>query len=397
MLIALLTSFMARPKHEVADIIHRFRGVLEKHYDLPVQVKKTLTVLGNCRTAAMGGHVSACTACGTEKISYNSCRNRHCPKCQTVNKERWILAREAELLPVPYYHLVFTLPHCFNELLPKNATEVYNALLKASWQTIQSFAEDRKFLGAKAGMVSILHTWGQQLWLHPHVHCIVPGGGITKRGKWKSAKYKDKYLFPKRAMSLVFRAKFMELLRRKMDVPQTVARAAFKQNWVVYAKRPFASPKTVVEYLGRYTHKVAISNHRLLSVNHSQVSFNYKDYAQHPADRNSANQKVMSLSGMEFLRRFCQHILPHGFIRIRHYGFLASKNKAKELNQAKTEFKQAEWEKKHYSWQEIAEVKLDIQLNQCPHCKSNTLKTIKRLEPERGPPKHIKPDLSKWL
>jgi hypothetical protein len=201
-------------------------------------------------------------------------------------------------------------------LLPKHATEVYNALFKASWQTIQSFAKDRKFLGVKAGMVSILHTWGQQLWLHPHVHCIVPGGGITKKGKWKSAKYKDKYLFPKRAMSLVFRAKFMELLRKKMEVPQTIAKAAFKQNWVVYSKRPFASPKTVVEYLGRYTHKVAISNHRLLSVSNQQVVFGYKDY------RDASKKKVMTLGGTEFLRRFVQHILPHGFIRIRPGGVL---------------------------------------------------------------------------
>lgn len=396
MLIALLTSFMARPKHEVAEIIHRFRADLEKQYELPVQVKKTLTVLGQCRTAAMGGHVSVCTDCGSESISYNSCRNRHCPKCQTVNKERWIVARESELLPVPYYHLVFTLPNCFNELLPRHAKEIYSTLFKASWQTIQTFAADHKFLGAKAGMVSILHTWGQQLWLHPHLHCIVPGGGITKQGKWKSAKYKDKYLFPKRALSVVFRAKFMELLRGKMPVPQSAAKQAFKQSWVVYAKRPFASPKTVVEYLGRYTHKVAISNHRLVSVTESEVSFNYKDYAQHPADKDIGKNKVMKLSGNEFLRRYVQHILPHGFIRIRHYGFLASKNKAKELNQAKTEFKQAQWEKKHYSWQEIAEEKLDIKLNQCPNCKSNTLKMIRTIEPERGPPSHIKPDLTKW-
>jgi hypothetical protein len=174
-----------------------------------------------------------------------------------------------------------------------------------------------------------------------------------------------------------------------------VAKQAFKQNWVVYAKRPFASPKMVVEYLGRYTHKVAISNHRILSISESHVSFAYKDY------KDTAKKKEMSLSGKEFLRRFCQHILPHGFIRIRpggvpYYEFLASKNKAKELSQAKTEFKQAKWEKKHYSWQEIAEEKLDIKPNQCPHCKSNTLKIIKILEPERGPPKHMKPDLTKW-
>ncbi|MFT7435544.1 MAG: hypothetical protein ACI8UX_001338 [Psychromonas sp.] len=299
-----------------------------------------------------------------------------------------------------YYHrgvgpFVFTLPHCFNELLPKHAKEVYNALFKASWQTIQTFAADRKFLGAKAGMVSILHTWGRQLWLHPHVNCIVPDGGITKRGKWKPAKYKDKYLFPKRAMSLVFRAKFMELLRQKMEVPQVVTKAAFKQNWVVYAKRPFASSKTVVEYLGRYTHKVAISNHRLLFVDKQKISFTYRDY------KDSAKQKEFNIIGVEFLRRFVQHILPHGFIRIRpggvpHYGFLASKNKAKELNQAKTEFKQAKWEKKHYALQEIAEQKLDIKVNQCPHCKSNTLKMIRTLEPEKGPPRRIKPDLTKW-
>ena len=390
MLIALLTSFMARPKHEVAEIIHRFRGALEKQYDLPVQVKKTLTVLENCRTAAMGGHVSACTACGTENISYNSCRNRHCPKCQTVNKERWILARESELLPVPYYHMVFTLPHCFNELLPKHAKEVYNALFKASWQTIQTFAADRKFLGAKAGMVSILHTWGQQLWLHPHVHCIVPGGGITKSGKWKAAKYKDKYLFPKRAMSLVFRAKFMAALREKMPIPQSIAKQAFKQKWVVYAKRPFASPKTVVEYLGRYTHKVAISNHRLLSVKQQTVSFSYKDY------RDSSQNKVMKVSGIEFLRRFVQHILPHGFVRIRHYGFLASKNKSKELNRAKADLNEPKWKNRKYSLEQICKERLGINANECPSCHSQTLKTIRTLEPERGPPARVKPDIKRW-
>jgi len=190
------------------------------------------------------------------------------PKCQTVNKGRWILARESELLPVLYYHrsvgpFVFTLPHCFNELLPKNALEIYSSLFTASWQTIKEFTADHKFLGAKPGMVSILHTWGdaalrQQLWLHPHetvrrFGCIVPAGGLTKTGKWKNAKYKDKYLFPKRALSLVFRAKFMAALRDKMSIPQRVAKQAFKQKWVVYAKRPFVSPKTVVEYLGRYT------------------------------------------------------------------------------------------------------------------------------------------------
>jgi hypothetical protein len=169
--------------------------------------------------------------------------------------------REKELLPVPYYHIVFTLPQAFNQLLPYHAKAIYSSLFSASWSTIQAFASDPKYMGAKTGMISILHTWGQQLWLHPHVHCIVPGGGITPAGKWKKAKYKDRYLFPKRAMSTIFRARFMAALRKRIDIPQQIAKQAFKNKWVVYAKRPFTSPKSVVEYLGRYTHKIAISNH----------------------------------------------------------------------------------------------------------------------------------------
>ena len=192
-------------------------------------------------------------------------------------------------------------------------------------------------------MISILHTWGQQLWLHPHLHCIVPGGGITPAGKWKHCKYKGKYLFPKRAMSVVFRARFMAELRKRIDIPQVIAKQAFRTKWVVYAKRPFASPKTVVEYLGRYTHKIAISNHRLIDVDEKTVSFHYKDY------REGGKQKQAILTGVEFLRRFATHILPRGFVRIRHYGFLASRNKPTELNSAKKDLKQPKWEKVKYN------------------------------------------------
>jgi len=185
----------------------------------------------------LGGHISKCSDCGKETISYNSCRNRHCPKCQATNRERWILDRENELLPVPYYHIVFTLPQCFNELLAFYGREIYSSLFSACWPTIQSFAADHKYLGAKPGMISILHTWGQQLWLHPHLHCIVPGGGIKPAGKWKHCKYKGKYLFPKRAMSVVFRARFMAELRKRIDIPQVIAKQAFGNKWVVYAKR----------------------------------------------------------------------------------------------------------------------------------------------------------------
>ncbi len=284
------------------------------------------------------------------------------------------------MLPVPYYHIVFTLPQVFNELLPRHAKAIYPALFTACWSTIQSFAADHKYLGAKTGMISILHTWGQQLWLHPHLHCIVPGGGITSAGKWKHCKYKGKYLFPKRAMSTVFRARFMAELRKRMDVPHHIAKQAFKNKWVVYAKRPFSSPKTVVEYLGRYTHKIAISNHRLVDVDDQRVSFNYKDY------RDAGKQKVAKLSGVEFLRRFATHILPAGFVRIRHYGFLASRNKPVELNIAKKDLKQPKWEKIKYSWAEIARDKLNYNPLQCPCCKKETMLIIKIMEPDRGPP-----------
>lgn len=371
-----------RPEYEIADIIRLHGTQFEQQFDPPVHIRKTLKALSLCRTKALGGHVTACTHCGVESISYNSCRNRNCPKCQVINKERWILDREGELLPVPYYHIVFTLPHHFNELLPIFEKEIYSSIFTASWQTIQAFASDPQYLGAKTAMVAILHTWGQQLWRHPHLHCIVPGGGITPSGKWKSCKNKGKYLFPKRALSVVFRAKFMAALRKKINVDQLIAKQAFKTKWVVYAKRPFASPKTVVEYLGRYTHKVAISNHRLSDVNENTVTFCYKDY------RNEGKKKYMTISGIEFLRRFSAHILPAGFVRIRHYGFLASKNKATELNIAKKDLQQPEWRKIKYSWIQIAKEKLNYNPDLCPYCMKESLIIIKVINPERGPPNY---------
>lgn len=374
---------MSKPQHEVADIIRLHGKAYERLYQPAVQVSKVLRALFMCRTKSLGGHVEVCKSCGTERISYNSCRNRHCPKCQCTNREKWILARESELLPVPYYHIVFTLPACFNELLPKHAKSVYNSLFEASWQTIKTFAADPKYLGAKPGMIAILHTWGQQLWLHPHLHCIVPGGGVTSSGKWKSTRSNGKYLFPKRAMSSVFRARFMAALRKNTTIPHALAKQAFQKKWVVYAKRPFASPKTVVEYLGRYTHKVAISNHRLLELNDKTVTISYKDY------RDAGKKKTLTISGTEFLRRFAQHVLPRGYVRIRHYGFLASKNKPTALNVAKQELGQPKWEKQDYIWQQIAAEKLGFEPNRCDHCKElGVMVIIQIINPERGPPAH---------
>jgi len=297
------------------------------------------------------------------------------------------MEREAEVLDVPYFHIVFTLPHELNELAISHPKAVYNALFRASWQTIDTFAKDPKHLGAKTGMTAVLHTWGQNLSLHPHLHCIVPGGGIDEKGEWKipkrsakKSRRKVKYLFPKEAMSKVYRAKFMASLRKQIPIPQHIAKEIMNKDWVVYAKRPFASPKQVIEYLGRYTHKIAISNHRLINIDKGKVSFKYKDY------RASAITKTMTLDAVEFIRRFSQHVLPHGFPRMRHNGIIASRNKTKELNLARKNLGQRPWIKANISWEQIAKKRLNFNPNRCPRCKQNKLEVIAVILPMRGPP-----------
>ena len=290
------------------------------------------------------------------------------------------MQRESELLPVAYFHIVFTLPHEFNALVDEYAREVYAALFTASWQTLQQFALDPKHLGAKTGMTAVLHTWGQQMWLHPHLHCIVPGGGITSQGNWKQARNKGKYLFPTQAMALVFRAKYMAALRAQgVRIPQSIAKKVMAKQWVVDTKQPFCSPRTVVEYLGRYTHKIAISNHRLKNIDNGEITFSYKDYKQ------GCKQRQMTLKSDEFLRRFCLHILPSRFVRMRHYGILSSRNKAKDLNIAKAYFGMDAWEVLKVDWIEISIAKLGIDPNVCKEC-GGELEVIDALPPQRGPP-----------
>ena len=295
------------------------------------------------------------------------------------------MEREAELLEVPYFHMVFTLPHEFNILAIQFPKAFYNALFKAAWQTIQTFAADPKYLGAKTSVTAVLHTWGQNLSLHPHLHCIVPGGGINTKGEWvflkkyRKSKRKEKYLFPKKAISIVYRAKFMAALREEVAIPQNIAAAVMRKDWVVYAKRPFSSPKTVMEYLGRYTHKIAISNHRILDISNGKVTFKYNDY------KTKAN-KTMVLNATEFIRRFSLHVLPKGFRKIRHYGMLASRNKATDLNKAKAFFNLELWVKQKISWEVIAKVKLKINPNLCQICKTQTMVVVEMIDPCRGPP-----------
>ena len=292
---------------------------------------RTLSALKKCRTSALGGHIDACDECGNVSISYNSCRNRHCPKCQGKNREKWIENRETELLPVPYFHVVFTLPDCLNSLALHEPKMLYDILFESAWETLQTFGKNKNL---QMGLIAVLHTWGQNLSLHPHLHCIVPGGGVDENGAWKNLRSDGKFLFPVKALSKVFRAKFCEKLKYQLSLKSKgnqlenhengvgiygkLRQNLWEKPWVVYAKKPFGSPKSVVEYLGRYTHKIAISNQRIRKIDAETVTFSYKDYRQ------KGIKKQMVLSHAEFIRRFAMHILPKRFVKIRHYGFLSS-------------------------------------------------------------------------
>lgn len=310
-----------RSEYEVAHVLARSWDKIASSGLNSWQIR-TLRAIKDCRTESLGGHVDGCDSCGYIQISYNSCRNRHCPKCQGHKRVQWIEARETELLPVPYFHLVFTLPYELNNIALHQPRIVYDSLFKAAWESIAGFTGK----GNKAGMISILHTWGQNLSLHPHIHCIIPGGFVNKAGKWRPSKTEGKFLFPVKALSKVFRAKYVALLRSSdIAVDQSTFDALFKKEWVVYAKRPFGSPKSVVEYLGRYTHKIALSNYRILAIDDHTVTISYKDY------RTGGQTKTMTLSHEEFVRRFALHILPKRFVRIRHYGILSSTWKRSKL------------------------------------------------------------------
>ena len=337
---------------------------------------RVLGALKKCRTADLGGHIDACTDCGVVRISYNSCRNRHCPKCQGIKREEWIAARENELLPVPYFHVVFTLPDLLNPLAIHQPKELYDTLFDAAWQTLKKFGMDPKHLGAQTGMIAILHTWGQTLSLHPHLHCIVPGGGLTERGKWKMAKSDGKYLFPVKSLSKALRGKFMHSLKAKnLTSDKQLINALYKKEWVIYAKQPFGNPHCVIEYLGRYTHKIAISNHRIKSITPDLITFSYKDY------KHGDVKKEMSLSPVEFIRRFSMHIMPKGFVRIRHFGILSSTGKKKAIPLIKEQFPKEE--------ALPAEPRILETYNpkRCPHCKTETMINLEIL-PKRGPPSH---------
>ena len=330
---------------EVADIFRAagpaYRAAHAGHLSL-FQLK-VMTAIENCRTAALGGHVEACEDCGHWRIAYNSCRNRHCPKCQGAAARAWLAEREADLLPVGYFHVVFTLPAEIADIAFQNKAVVYDLLFRAASETVVTIAADRKHLGARIGITAVLHTWGSAMTHHPHVHMIVPGGGIALDGtRWISSR--PAFLLPVRVLGRLFRRLFLTRLLALFDagrlffrgrIAGLVERRAFlrhlspvrKKRWVVYAKAPFAGPQAVLAYLSRYTHRVAISNRRLTAFDGSGVTLRYKDYRRDGAER----QRVMTLATDEFIRRFLAHVLPRGFHRIRHYGLLAASSRKASL------------------------------------------------------------------
>jgi hypothetical protein len=334
---------MSRPKLEVADIFRRhgaaWRNDNAGHVSL-AQLR-VMSAIEACRTAALGGHVERCEDCTHTRIAYNSCRNRHCPKCQWVAAAEWLAAREAELLPVPYFHVVFTLPAAIGAIAYQNKAKVYGLLFSAAAEALTTIAADPKHLGAAIGVTAVLHTWGQNLDHHPHVHCIVPGGGVSPIGdRWVPCR--PDFFLPVRVLSRLFRRLFLHGLQALhaaselqffsglASLKDVAAFSAYlaplrKSEWVVYAKRPFAGPGQVLAYLARYTHRVAIANSRLVSLSDDKVLFRWKDYRQ------DAKNKVMTLDAGEFIRRFLLHVLPDGFHRIRHYGLFANGHRAERI------------------------------------------------------------------
>src|SRR6266446_945548 len=393
---------MARPPLEVADLIRAAGAAFieRNHHWLRWKHIKVLLAIRRCRTAALGGHLDECTRCGYRAtISYNSCRNRHCPKCQIAARERWIAARRQELLPTRYLHVVFTLPHRLAPLVLQNKKVLYGLLFRTSAETLLEVARDRKHLGVELGYFSELETCSQKLNIHPHVHCVVPAGGLSPdHTRW--VRSRDNCFLPKEVLREIFRGKFVDALEQAFQngqlrfegdlkllaQPKIFAawlRPLYRQDWVVYLKRPFGGPEYVLHYLGRYTHRVAISNHRLVSLTDGQVTFRWRDSAHHN------EQKLLPLSLNEFLCRFLLHILPQGFVRIRNFGFLANHKRATLLPLC---FQLLGSEQQSKAEQHASSTEDGPDLWRCPKC-GGPMKVIERLTAAeiqlRSPPRRI--------
>jgi hypothetical protein len=381
-----------RHRLEVADVFRQHGEEYLAKYGASPQQLRVLHAIRNCRTAALGGHVQECDRCGHQKIAYNSCRNRHCPKCQGLARARWLEARAGELLPVPYFHVVFTLPECLGPVALQNPRVAYGLLFRAMAETLLEVAANPKRLGAQLGFLAVLHTWGQNLMHHPHVHCVVPAGGLSLDGTdW--IRGGKKFFLPVRVLSRVFRGKFIAFLKqayargelkfhgqlRSLAQPVTMENLlnrSVKHDWVVYAKRPFGGPAVVLKYLARYTHRVAISNSRLLHLEDGRVTFRWKDYAQ------NSQPRTMTLAATEFIRRFLLHVLPSGFVRIRSYGFLANRVREQNLERCR----QLLGQRRSSEPQPLAGAEAPGVFGdeRCPVCERGCMRIIEKLQPQRS-------------
>ncbi len=384
---------MNKPQLEVADILSRHAS--NYPYLLSREQARVLCALQVCRTAHLGGHLERCDSCGDERPAYNSCRDRHCPKCQSLARAQWVAKQKADLLPVPYFHLVFTMPGELTELTQQNQQVLYDILFQTMASTLTTIGADPKHLGAEIGFLAVLHTWGQTLQAHPHLHCIVPGGGLSLDGKkWVSRG--EEFFLPVKVLSRLYRGRFVSALRTayeqgelefhgqlehlaKPKMFNRLLRKLSAKEWVVYAKRPFGGPEQVLEYVGRYTHRVAISNHRLIKQEDGKVSFGYKDYRR-SKDGEKAVQSIMVLEANEFIRRFLLHVLPRGFVRIRRYGILANRKREAKLTRCRELLEAAPPALvEALSWQESYEKLTGSSLNSCRKCEQGKMEVIKVL------------------
>lgn len=355
---------------KIQEILNNGLDRYEKEHKIVMYKKKVINAIKNCKTANIRAHKYICDECGYEEIAYNSCRNRHCPNCQTGKKLKWIEARKEEVLNIKYYHIVFTKPSELYTIAIQNQEKIYKILFRSSSETLQELARDEKYLGAEIGFFSILHTWGQNLMYHPHVHLVVTGGGLTEVNTWKEI------FIPVQVMSRVFREKFLDYMKKEkiefygsnkdLENPasyNSLIQKMYDKEWIVYCKEPFKNAECVIQYLGRYTHRVAISNERILKIEGEKVTFKWRDY------KDNNKMKEMTISIQEFIRRFLMHILPPHFMKIRYYGLLGNRNKKKKILKCKILTRTKIYIKKQLPTLELLKQTLGKDFNLCPHCK----------------------------